>query len=42
MDSQKIVIDNKDASETIDLKINMKMDSVILMGKIAVKEVYKN
>jgi hypothetical protein len=42
MDSQKIVIESKDASKAIDLKVNMKMDSVILMGKIAVKEVYKS
>ncbi|WP_299388160.1 carboxypeptidase-like regulatory domain-containing protein [uncultured Lacinutrix sp.] len=42
MDSQKIVIESKDASKTIDLKVNMEMDSVILMGKIAVKEVYKS
>ena len=42
MKSQKVVIENNDSATTIELKINMEMDSIILMGKVAVKEVYKS
>ncbi|TXD84621.1 hypothetical protein ESY86_04770 [Subsaximicrobium wynnwilliamsii] len=40
--SQKVIIENKDSASKIDLKIDMKMDSCIIMGKVAVKEVYKS
>lgn len=40
--SQKIVITDENSSSKIDLKINMDMDACILMGKVAVKQVYKS
>ncbi len=42
LESQKVVIDNENSTSKIELKINMNMDSCILMGKIAVKKVYKS
>ena len=42
MDSQKIVVENNGTTSKIDLKVSMTTDTVILMGKIAVKEVYKS
>lgn len=40
MESKKIVINNN-STLNIELKVNMKSDTCILMGKIAVKKVYK-
>ncbi|WP_178987813.1 carboxypeptidase-like regulatory domain-containing protein [Winogradskyella schleiferi] len=42
MASQKIVIENKDSASKIELNIDMKADSCIVMGKVAVKQVYKS
>lgn len=42
MQSQKVVIENNNALNEIELKINMKMDACIIMGKVAVKEIYKS
>lgn len=42
MESQKIVIENKDADLSIALNIDMKADACIIMGKVAVKDVYKS
>jgi len=41
MESKKIVINNN-ATLNIELKVNMKSDTCILMGKVAVKKVYKS
>jgi len=41
LESKKIVI-NDDSNLKIELKVNMKSDSHILMGKVAVKRVYKS
>ncbi len=40
--SQKVVITNEDAALAIALEVNMKMDACIIMGKVAVKEVYSS
>ena len=40
--SQKVVITDENSTSKIELKINMDMDSCILMGKVAVKQVYKS
>jgi hypothetical protein len=40
MQTQKVVIEN--STLEIELKIDLTMDSCILMGKVAVKEVYKS
>ncbi len=42
MKSQKVIINNENSASKIELKIDMKMDSCVLMGKVAVKEVYKS
>ena len=40
--SKKVIIDNKNSAKNTFLKVDMKMDSCILVGKIAVKKVYKS
>ncbi len=42
MESQKVVIENKNSASKIELIIDMKMDSCIIMGEVAVKKVYKS
>jgi len=42
MKSQKIVINNSNPSLNVELKVNMKSDTCILMGRVAVKQVYKS
>ena len=42
MESKKIVINNKKSVSKIELKVDMKMSSCILMGKVAVKKVYSS
>lgn len=42
MESKKVVITAAHSKSTIDLKVNMKSDTTILMGKVAVKKVYKS
>ncbi|WP_034057333.1 carboxypeptidase-like regulatory domain-containing protein [Lacinutrix jangbogonensis] len=42
MESQKVIIENKTSASDIALKINMTLDTVIIMGKVAVKGVYKS
>ena len=42
MESQKVTIMNENSASNIELKIDMKMDSCLIMGKVAVKEVYKS
>ena len=41
MKSKEVVIDNS-SSLKIELKVNMKPDSCIIMGKVAIKKVYKS
>ncbi|WP_452220292.1 carboxypeptidase-like regulatory domain-containing protein [Lacinutrix salivirga] len=41
-ESKKIVITNKDSASKISLKVNMDASSMIIMGRVAVKEVYKS
>jgi len=41
-ESQKVVIENKNSASKIDLKIDMEMTSCVIMGKVAVKKVYKS
>lgn len=41
MESKKIVINNN-STLNIELKVNMKSDTCILLGKVAVKQVYKS
>lgn len=40
--SQKVIINNKNSTSKIELKINMKSDSCMLLGKVAVKKVFKS
>ena len=42
MESQKVVIENKESASDIALNVNMKLDTVIIMGKVAIKGVYKS
>lgn len=42
MESQKVIIENKNSASKIELKINMNETSCIIMGEIAVKKVYKS
>ncbi|WAC01909.1 hypothetical protein N7U66_18985 [Lacinutrix neustonica] len=42
MQSQKVIINNENSASTVELKVDMNMDSCILMGKVAVKSVYKS
>jgi hypothetical protein len=40
MASQKVIIENANSASKIELQVNMEMDSCMLLGKVAVKEVY--
>ena len=42
MTSQKVVIVDENSTANIELNIDMKMDSCIIMGKVAVKQIYKS
>ncbi|MDH7913097.1 carboxypeptidase-like regulatory domain-containing protein [Winogradskyella sp. SYSU M77433] len=42
MESQKIVIENKKSASLIELKINMDYDSCVIVGEVAVKEIFKS
>ena len=42
MESQKVTIKNKESASDIALNINMKLDTVLIMGKVAVQGVYKS
>ncbi|WP_178984621.1 carboxypeptidase-like regulatory domain-containing protein [Winogradskyella helgolandensis] len=41
-ESQKVVIENKNSASKIELNIDMKVDSCMILGKVAVKEIYKS
>ena len=41
-ESKKIIIDSNKSTSKIELEVNMKMDTFILMGKVAAKKVYKS
>ncbi|WP_431136341.1 carboxypeptidase-like regulatory domain-containing protein [Psychroserpens mesophilus] len=40
MTSQKLVVDNKHSASNIQLQVDMKLDACIIMGKVAVKDIY--
>lgn len=42
MASQKVIIENTNSASKIELQVNMEMDSCMLLGKVAVKEVYQS
>ena len=42
MASKKVVINNENSASNIELKIDMKIDSCVLMGKVAVKKIYNS
>ena len=42
LESKKIIINDKDSVSKIDLKVDMKVSSCVLLGKVAVKKVYKS
>ncbi len=42
MESQKILIANVNSTSSINLKVHMTLDSCTLLGKVAVKKVYKS
>ncbi|MEJ6791272.1 MAG: carboxypeptidase-like regulatory domain-containing protein [Lacinutrix sp.] len=42
LESEKVVIENEDSASNIPLSINLKLDPIIIMGEVAVKEVYKS
>lgn len=42
MDSQKVVVNNKDSASKVTMKVDMKMNSCVLLGKVAVKKLYKS
>ena len=41
-ESQKIIIENRHSASNIELTIDLKMSPCIIMGKVAVKEIYKS
>lgn len=42
MESQKVVISNDNSTSNIELKVNMNSPSCFLLGKVAVKKIYKS
>jgi len=42
MTSQKLVVNNEHSASKIQLKVDMKLDACIVMGKVAVKQVYSS
>ncbi|MCB0473973.1 MAG: carboxypeptidase-like regulatory domain-containing protein [Flavobacteriaceae bacterium] len=42
METQHVVISDENSTSTVELKVDMSSDSSILMGKIAVKQVYRS
>ncbi|MCT4628601.1 carboxypeptidase-like regulatory domain-containing protein [Winogradskyella sp.] len=40
--SQKIIIENKKSALNIELEVNMEFDSCVILGKVAVKEIFKS
>jgi len=42
MQSKKVTIDDSNSASKIELKVNMTLDSCVLLGKVAVKKVYKS
>lgn len=42
MDTQKIVINNENSASNVLLKVDMDMTEIILMGKVAAKQVYSS
>ncbi|WP_299114909.1 carboxypeptidase-like regulatory domain-containing protein [uncultured Winogradskyella sp.] len=42
MKSQKVVINDKNTASNVSLKLDMKLDQVIIMGKVSSKKVYKS
>lgn len=42
MNSKKVVITNDNATLNVSLKVNLKMDSCVLMGMVVVKKIYKS
>jgi hypothetical protein len=42
MESQKVVIENKQSALKIELKIDLKVTSCVIMGEVAVKKIYKS
>lgn len=40
--SEKVIIENKESASNIPLSISLKLDTVVIMGEVAVKEVYKS
>ncbi|MCG8207114.1 carboxypeptidase-like regulatory domain-containing protein [Tenacibaculum finnmarkense] len=42
MDTKKVIIQNNNSVNTINLKVTMTQDSCLLMGKVAVKKVYRS
>lgn len=42
MNSKKVIITNQKSTLNITLKVNLKMDSCMLMGEVVVKKIYKS
>ncbi|MBE7632759.1 hypothetical protein F7642_00155 [Tenacibaculum finnmarkense genomovar ulcerans] len=42
MDTKKVIIQNNNSVNTLNLKVTMAQDSCLLMGKVAVKKVYRS
>lgn len=40
--SKKIIVEDKDSTLSLSMKVNLNMDSCIVLGKVAVKKVYKS
>lgn len=41
-EAKKVVINSDDSALKIEMKVNMQMDSCVILGKVAVKQVYKS
>ncbi|MBV7270556.1 carboxypeptidase-like regulatory domain-containing protein [Winogradskyella luteola] len=42
LESQKVIIENKKSATNIELKVNMEYTSCVIMGEVAVKEIFKS
>lgn len=42
MESKKIIIENKKSASTIELELDMLLDSCVVVGEVAVKEIFKS
>lgn len=42
LESQKVLIENKNSASNVAIDIELKLDTVVIMGKVATKEIFKS